>query len=432
MDLSNLGHTCVVGLHWGDEGKGKIVDILAAHADIVGRYNGGANAGHTVVVGGEKFAFHLLPCGVLRPGKVSVIGPGVVIDPETLCREIAELRQRGVAVGENLRVSDRAHVVMPYHKKQDRLSEGALADGKRIGTTARGIGPCYADKMQRSTAVRMCDLVAGPSLKDKAKTLVERKNRVFAALFDDADPLDPQAVYEQTAALADQLAPFVCDTTALYREAIQAGKRILFEGANAILLDVDHGTYPFVTSSSTGPGGVATGSGIPPRTVQTCIGVTKAYTTRVGAGPFPTELDNEIGQRIRDRGHEYGTTTGRPRRCGWFDAAAARYSAGVAGVDFVGVMHLDTLGGLPEVGVCTHYLLDGKPIEGVPAHASVYARVAPRVEMMDGWPEDLTGVERFEQLPDAARRYVDRLGALIGAPIRMISIGPERSQTLYR
>jgi adenylosuccinate synthase len=430
MDFKNLGHTCVVGLHWGDEGKGKIVDVLTEHFDIVGRYNGGANAGHTVRVGGERFAFHLMPSGVIRKGVIGVIGPGVVVDPEVLGQEIDELRGRGIAVGDNLRVSDRAHVIMPYHKKQDRLSEQALQSGKRIGTTSRGIGPCYADKMQRSTAVRVCDLMSGSALRPRVEAIVEQRNRMFAAVYGDTEPLDAKGVYETCLKHAERLGPFVCDTTTFYRDAIKAGKRLLFEGANGALLDVDHGTYPFVTSSTTGPAGVAAGSGLPAKTVKTCIGVVKAYTTRVGAGPFPTELDNEIGQYIRDRGHEYGTTTGRPRRCGWFDAAAARYSAALTGVDYVAVMHLDTLGGLKEVGLCTGYRC--KVVEGVPASAEASATVEPQIEGMPGWQEDLAEVDSFSRLPDAARRYIDRLDALIGVPIGIISVGPERSQTIYR
>ncbi len=432
MDFKALGHTCVVGLHWGDEGKGKIVDVLTEHFDIVGRYNGGANAGHTVRVAGERFAFHLMPSGVIRKGVVGVIGPGVVVDPEVLCREIDDLVRRGIAVGENLRISDRAHVIMPWHKKQDQLSEQALAAGSRIGTTSRGIGPCYADKMQRSTAIRVCDLYAEATLRSRVEAIVAQRNQMFAALYGDREPLHAGEVLDAYARFADRLRPHVCDTTSFYREAIRAGKRVLFEGANGMLLDVDHGTYPFVTSSSTGPAGIAGGSGVPPRTVRTCIGVVKAYTTRVGAGPFPTEQDNDIGRYIRERGHEYGTTTGRPRRCGWFDAAAARYSAALAGADHVAVMHLDTLGGLDPVGVCTEYRLDGKSIDGIPAGADEYARVEPRFEMLPGWSEDLSTVRSFDELPGAARRYIDRLSELIGVPVSIVSVGPERSQTLYR
>lgn len=432
MNFDILGHTCVVGLHWGDEGKGKIVDVLTEHFDIVGRYNGGANAGHTVRVAGERFAFHLMPSGVIRKGVTGVIGPGVVVDPEVLCSEIDELTGRGIAIGDNLRISDRAHVIMPYHKKQDRLSEQALSPGKRIGTTSRGIGPCYADKMQRSTAVRMCDLISGSVLRSRIEAILEQRNKVFAALYGDREPLDAGEVYDGCCRLAERLAPLVCDTTLFYRDAIRAGKRLLFEGANGTLLDVDHGTYPFVTSSSTGPAGVAPGSGVPAKTVKTCIGVVKAYTTRVGAGPFPTERDNEIGQYIRERGHEYGTTTGRPRRCGWFDAAAARYSAALNGIDHVAVMHLDTLGGLKEIGICTGYRLDGQDIEGVPASAETYARVTPQIEMLPGWQEDLRAIDSFDRLPDTAKRYVDRLGTLIGVPVSILSVGPERSQTIYR
>lgn len=432
MDFGRLGHTCVVGLHWGDEGKGKIVDVLTEHFDIVGRYNGGANAGHTVRVGGERFAFHLMPSGVLRKGVIGVIGPGVVVDPEVLCNEIDELARRNLPITDNLRISDRAHVIMPWHKKQDRLSEQALGAGHKIGTTSRGIGPCYADKMQRSTAVRMCDLLSLAAARPRIEAICDQRNRTFAAVYGDREPMDPKAIVDTYAKLAERLRPFVCDTTTFYAGAIRAGKRLLFEGANGTLLDVDHGTYPFVTSSATGPGGVAGGSGVPAKTVKTSIGVVKAYTTRVGAGPFPTEQDNETGHYIRERGHEYGTTTGRPRRCGWFDAAAARYSAAINGIDHVAVMHLDTLGGLKEVNICTGYRLDGRTVEGIPASAEAYARVEPVMETMPGWPGELPAVDSFEGLPDGAKRYIERLDALIGAPVSIISIGPERSQTIYR
>jgi len=432
MDFASLGHTCVTGLHWGDEGKGKIVDVLTEHFDVVGRYNGGANAGHTVRVGGERFAFHLMPSGVIRKGVVGVIGPGVVVDPEVLCHEIDELERRGIAIGDNLRISDRAHVIMPYHKKQDRLSEAALCSASRIGTTARGIGPCYADKMLRSTAIRVCDLVSIDRLRERLEPIIAQKNRMFAAVYGDNEPLNAAEICDAYRKYVERLRPMICDTTVFYRDAIRSGKRILFEGANGVLLDVDHGTYPFVTSSTPGPAGVASGSGLPARTVKTCIGVVKAYTTRVGAGPFPSELDNDVGRRIRDRGHEYGTTTGRPRRCGWFDAVAARYSAALSGVDHVAVMHLDTLGGFREVGICTAYRINGRLVEDMPAGADVLARAEPRIETLPGWPEDFSTVDSFERLPAPARRYLDRLGELIGVPISIVSIGPERSQTLYR
>jgi adenylosuccinate synthase len=409
MDIRTLGHTCVVGLHWGDEGKGKIVDLLTEHFDVVGRYNGGANAGHTVKIGEEKFAFHLLPSGVLRPGVTGVVGPGVVIDPEALASEIDGVRQRGVAIGENLRISDRAHVVMPYHKKQDRLSEAALGEDKKIGTTARGIGPCYADKMQRSTAIRVCDLYDEQVLGPRIDAIVATKNTVFAALYGDSEPFDAAAMRKTCRQYAELMRPFVCDTTAFYQDAIRAGKRILFEGANGALLDIDHGTFPFVTSSTPGPAGVASGSGVAAQMVQTRIGVVKAYTTRVGSGPFPSELHDETGQYIRDRGHEYGTTTGRPRRCGWFDAVAARYTASLSGIDLAAVMHLDTLGGLEQVGICTGYRLDGKTITTFPASASTYERVEPVLEWLPGWPANLDGVTTYEQLPAAAKRYLDVL-----------------------
>jgi adenylosuccinate synthase len=432
LDFSKLGHACVVGLHWGDEGKGKIVDLFTEHYDVAVRYNGGANAGHTVKIGGDKFALHLVPCGILRPDVTAVIGPGVVLDPGVLIDELSELRQRGVAVDGNLCISDRAHVVLPYHKMQDRLSEAALPADRRIGTTARGIGPCYADKMQRSTAVRFCDLLDMNRLRGKLDTIVEYKNKLFAALYEDAEPLSAADLCDELATQIAVLEPLIRDAGVVLRDALGAGKRLLFEGAHGTLLDIDHGTFPYVSSSSASPAGVAVGAGLPASTVSTYVGVTKAYTTRVGGGPFPSELHNELGDYIRERGHEYGTTTGRPRRCGWFDAAAARYAVQVGGINMIALMHLDTLSGLEQIGVVTGYRLDGAEIRTFPADPYVLDRVEPVVEMVEGWTEDLTGCTQAADLPAAAMRYLDRLEELIAAPIRIVSVGPERSQTLFR
>ncbi len=431
MDFTRLGHTCVVGLHWGDEGKGKIVDLLVEHFDVVVRYNGGGNAGHTVVIGDEKFAMHLLPVGVLNPAKTAVIGPGIALDLPRMLEEIDALAVRGIQVGGNLKISSRANLVMPYHKKQDLLSEQSLGD-KKIGTTARGIGPCYADKMQRATALRVIDLLHADTFRERLAQIVERKNRVFAALYDDRQPLDAEAMAEEYLEHADRIRGNVCETTQFLDDAMASGQRILFEGANGALLDIDHGTFPFVTSSTTSAIGVPPGAGVPPQTVRTCLGVTKAYTTRVGAGPFPSELNGEIGQYIRDRGHEYGTTTGRPRRCGWFDAVAAKYSVRLSGVTQVAVMHLDTLTGLERVGICTGYRSGGGAVPGVVADITLLEQAEPVVEYMPGWTEDLRGVRAFDELPDAARAYLGRMESLIGVPITIVSVGPERTQTLYR
>ncbi|MGQ9650408.1 MAG: adenylosuccinate synthase [Phycisphaerae bacterium] len=431
MDFNKLGHTCVVGMHWGDEGKGKIVDLLTEHFDIVVRFNGGGNAGHTVVVGSEKFALHLLPVGVLSPNKTAVVGPGVALDLAGITDEIDKLAARGITIGNRLRISDRANLVMPWHKKQDLLSEAALGD-KKIGTTARGIGPCYADKMQRATAIRVIDLTHPDQLRRKIERITQFKNTMFAALYNDQEPLDAKTIIDQYLGFADRLRDNVTDTTMFLYEAVKSGKRLLFEGANGTLLDIDHGTFPFVTSSTTSAIGVPAGAGVPAQTLKTCLGVTKAYTTRVGAGPFPSELKNEIGQYIRDRGHEYGTTTGRPRRCGWFDAVAARYSARLSGITNVAVMHLDTLTGLEQVGICTGYRTSAGALPGLVADTVLMEQVEPVIEYMPGWKQDLRQARSIGQLPAQTRDYIDRLETLIRVPISIVSVGPERTQTLMR
>lgn len=431
MDFAKLGHACVVGMHWGDEGKGKIVDMLTEHFDIVVRFNGGGNAGHTVVIGEEKFALHLLPIGVLSPGKTAAIGPGVAIDLGRMLEEIEALSKRGIDVEDRLRVSDRAHLVMPWHKKLDVLSEEALGKSK-IGTTARGIGPCYADKMQRATAIRVVDLLDREVLTEKIERITARKNKIFTGLYDCHDGLDAKVVLDEYLDYAERIRPSICDTTRYFYESIQAGKKLLFEGANGMLLDIDHGTFPFVTSSTTSAIGVPAGAGVPSQTVQAVIGVTKAYTTRVGAGPFPSELEDDTGQYIRDRGNEYGTTTGRPRRCGWFDAVAARYSVMFGGITHVAVMHLDTLTGLEQVGICTGYETDDGPLPGFIADSNLLATARPQFEYLSGWSDDLRNVRKFEDLPAAARAYIERIEKVIGVPVAIVSVGPERTQTLFR
>ena len=432
MDFNQLGHTCVVGLHWGDEGKGKIVDLLTDHFDLVVRYNGGANAGHTVKIGDEAFALHLVPCGILHADVTAVIGPGVVLDPGVILDELSTLRKRGITVDGNLRISDRAHIVLPYHKKEDRLSEAALSSELRIGTTARGIGPCYADKMNRSTAVRFCELRDMDRLRPRIEAIVARKNKIFAALYNDTEPLSADAIGDELATQAEALAPFMSDTGHVMREAIAAGKRLLFEGAHGTLLDIDHGTYPFVSSSSASPAGVAVGAGLPASTVSTYLGVTKAYTTRVGGGPFPSELNDATGDAIRDRGHEYGTTTGRPRRCGWFDGVAGRYAVQVGGITMIAVMHLDTLSGFEQVGIVTGYRDGGDSLHSLAADPAVLERAEPIIEMLPGWDEPLSDCRTAAELPATAERYLQRIEQVIGVPVTIVSVGPERSQTLYR
>jgi adenylosuccinate synthase len=426
------GHACVFGLGWGDEGKGKLVDVLCPAFDFVVRYNGGANAGHTVCVGEEKFALHLLPTGVLHRGVTGVIGPGVVVDPVKLVEEIDGLAARGRDVLPNLRISDRAHLVLAYHKIEDELSERAAGASGRIGTTARGIGPCYADKMRRSSAVRMVDLAQDESVAKRVRAIAEARKDHLRALYGEDGGLDAERIVEDLTRVRQRLAGHICDTTALLHEADDARKRILFEGANGILLDVDHGTYPFVTSSSTGPHGIGPGAGMPTARLDRILGVAKAYATRVGSGPFVTELKNGVGDRIREQGHEFGTTTGRPRRCGWFDAVACRYAVRITGATELALMHLDTLSGFDEVGVCTGYRLDGCVLPAPPALAQALERVEPIIERLPGWSGDLRGVRRFEDLPGTARSYIGRLEELVGIPVTVAGVGPDRSQMLVR
>lgn len=425
-------HTCVFGLGWGDEGKGKVVDLLCPAFDAVVRFNGGANAGHTVCVGDETFKLHILPTGVLHESAVGVVGPGVVVDPIKVIEEIDQLSARGIDVLPRLRISDRAHLVLSYHKIEDQLSESAAGDRGKIGTTARGIGPCYADKMRRSTAVRFADLRGDTDLASRVRRIVEMKKIAFRAMYGGDGGLDAETVLKDLETAKNRLFSCVCDTTALLQDQIDAGKAILFEGANGVLLDVDHGTYPFVTSSSTGPNGIGSGAGVPPQLVSRLIGVSKAYSTRVGSGPFVSELTDAVGDRIRERGHEYGTTTGRPRRCGWFDAVVAGYSARLSGATDVALLHLDTLSEFDEVGVCVAYRCDGKILRTLPSSASLLERCEPITEFVPGWSGDLREVRRFEDLPSPARDYVERIESLLGVPVTIVGVGPERSQTLLR
>jgi adenylosuccinate synthase len=425
------GNTCVVGLQWGDEGKGKIVDFLGEQADVVVRYCGGANAGHSVKIGGEKYATHLLPVGVFRPGVMNIIGNGVVLDPEVLFKEIDALLARGIPISPaNLKVSYKTHLVMPYHKLEDGARESS-AEGGGIGTTRRGIGPAYADKMHRSTAVRVADLAHEEKLKQKIAQVVTERNKLLKCLYD-VPPIEWKAVFEQYRDFGRRMAPFVDDTTHLLLQAIRERKRILFEGAHAVLLDVDHGTYPYVTSSNCSALGLYTGAGVPPQTVQNFVGILKAYSTRVGGGPFPTEQNNDIGNYIRERGNEYGTTTRRPRRCGWFDAVAARYSADLCGATHIGLTLLDVLSGLDHIRICTSYKYHGQVLPYFRADMDVLAEVEPVYETMPGWNGNISGCRRFEELPREAQQYVKRIEQLVGAQVKLVSVGPERAATLIR
>lgn len=421
---------CVTGLQWGDEGKGKIIDLLAGKSDIVVRYGGGANAGHTVVTKEGKFALHLLPSGSVRTGLDCVIANGVVLDPDELIEEIDALEQKNISLQKRLFISENAHVVLDYHKKEDQLREQALGKGK-IGTTMRGIGPCYADKVGRSYAVRMADFRDLDRLKNKLQNIIEYKNKIFSALYD-AEPMNYQELFDKCKRYAERLLVFVTDTTMFLHNAVINEKSILFEGAQGTLLDLDHGTFPFVTSSNASSLGMPAGSGVPAKMVDRFLGVIKAYTTRVGAGPFPTEQDNQTGQYIRDRGNEYGTTTGRPRRCGWFDAVAVAYAAAISSTDEIALMHLDTMSGLEKIKICKEYKLDGQKISFFPTQAEKLFRAECVYETADGWQEDITDVKGFHDLPLNAQNYVMLIEELVKKPVTIISVGPQRSQTIFR
>jgi len=423
--------TCVIGLQWGDEAKGKIVDLLTEEHDIVVRYQGGANAGHTVVVGGETYKLSLIPSGIFCPRVQCVVASGVVLNPAALLEEIDGLTARNVAVGKNLMLSDRAHVVFPWHFEEDRLLD-TCTGGEAIGTTMRGIGPCYRDKVGRSFAVRLGDMYRD-GFRQRIEQITRAKNRMMAGLNGGTGgvELDAAKIFEDYSAYARRLKPFVADTTAYLLDAVDSGKRVLFEGAQGALLDIDHGTFPFVTSSNSSGVGVSNGSGVPGRHVTKVIGILKAYTTRVGGGPCPTEQDNQTGQHIRDRGNEYGTVTRRPRRCGWFDAVAARYTARLSGVDVLAVMLLDVLSELPELKICVAYELDGRRIADFPSHVDDLRRVEPVYETLPGWQQEITHVRRMDDLPENARAYLKRISELVGRPVEIASVGPDREQTIF-
>ena len=430
-------HTAVVGLQWGDEGKGKVVDLLTAQHDVIVRYNGGANAGHTVVVEGERYALHLIPSGILNPNKRNIIGNGVVVDPEKLLEEIEKLRARGVHVTTNLQVSDRAHVVMPYHKEQDAALEeflSGVASNERgsfaIGTTRRGIGPAYADKVNRSTAIRMGDLLDAEYLRDRLRVICRLRTAELKALGVAAPPLDADALAARFFELGKTLRPHITDTVYALHDEIAAGKSILFEGANACLLDIDHGTYPYVTSSNTVAGQAAAGSGLGPSSIGYVLGIAKAYTTRVGSGPFPTEQENEVGEYIGQRGREFGTVTGRKRRCGWFDSVLVRQAIKTSGIHGIALTKLDVLDGLDEIKVGIGYELEGKRLDRFPAAEEAQKRVVPIYESVEGWNGTTAGARSWAQLPAQAIKYVKYLEELIECPVALLSTSPERDDTI--
>ncbi len=418
--------TVLVGAQWGDEGKGKIIDVLTENVDMVVRYQGGNNAGHTVEIADERYVLHLVPSGIFREGVLCVIGNGVVVDPLALVAEIDHLKGRGIGVAGRLLVSDRAHVVLPYHRSRDTHSESRLEKDHKIGTTGRGIGPTYGDKIAR-TGLRMGDMLE-PGFAGRLGARLEENNRVLAAL--GAEPLDARAVSAEYLRVAEQLKPFIVDTVPLLNKALAQKKSLLLEGAQGIMLDIDFGTYPFVTSSNASVGGACTGTGIPPTRIDRVVGVMKTYTTRVGGGPFPTELTDSIGQGIAKRGREFGATTGRPRRCGWFDAVVARYSAMVNGIDNLALTKLDVLDEIATLKICVAYEYKGKRYETVPANIDVLTGCKPVYEEMPGWQTTTGDAQRFDDLPAAARRYVNRLCELTGAELGILSVGARRSSTL--
>jgi adenylosuccinate synthase len=418
----------IVGAQWGDEGKGKIVDVLSEKFSVVARYAGGHNAGHTVIINGKRFVLQLVPCGVLREGCRAVIGNGVVLDPIAFLKEVGALREAGVRVDGNLFVSNRAHVILPYHRMIELASENAPGRVK-IGTTSRGIGPSYEDKAGRR-GLRVVDLLDLNLLKKHIEAACQEKNMIGHALFN-SEPIDPDKMYAEYAEASAKIAPFVCDTAVLLNRAITAGHSVMFEGAQGTMLDIDHGTYPFVTSSSATSGGAVIGTGVAPTAIDSVIGVTKAYCTRVGEGPFPTELLDSTGDLIRKRGNEFGAVTGRPRRCGWLDLPLLRYSGMINGTSWLVVTKLDVLDELKEIPVCVGYKVDGKPTEEIPAEACGWEKIECVYKTMPGWNTPTQGITELSRLPKAAREYLDFVEKESGAQIGMVSTGPGREETIF-
>ncbi|WP_088012661.1 adenylosuccinate synthase [Gottfriedia acidiceleris] len=420
-----MSSVVVVGSQWGDEGKGKITDFLSQQAEVVARYQGGNNAGHTIVFNGEKYKLHLIPSGIFFSDKICVIGNGMVVDPKALVQELAYLHDKGVTT-DNLRISNRAHVILPYHLKQDELEEERKGDNK-IGTTKKGIGPAYMDKAAR-VGIRMADLLDKEEFYEKLKRNLEEKNNLFEKMYD-SNSLNIEEIFEEYYEFGQQIKKYVCDTSVVLNDAIDGGKRVLFEGAQGVMLDIDQGTYPFVTSSNPVAGGVTIGSGVGPTKINHVVGVCKAYTTRVGEGAFPTELFDEIGNTIREVGREYGTTTGRPRRVGWFDSVVVRHARRVSGITDLSLNSIDVLTGLETVKICVAYKFRGETITEFPASLKQLAECEPVYEELPGWTEDITGVKTLDELPVNARHYVERVSQLVGIPLSVFSVGPDRNQT---
>lgn len=423
-----MANVVVVGAQWGDEGKGKVVDIFTEYADDVIRFQGGNNAGHTLVVGDEKVVLHLIPSGILHPGKKCIIGNGVVLDPEVFLAEVSKLKANGRLVDDEcLTLSESLHVIMPYHKRIDLAREKKSGAG-RIGTTGRGIGPCYEDKIGRR-GIRLMDLLDKDIFARKLGTFLEEKNFLLEKLFGEPPVLFDE-VFEKYCAYAEILRPYAADTSLILRRDILADKKILFEGAQGTMLDIDFGTYPFVTSSSTCAGGACTGSGAGPRDIHEIVGISKAYVTRVGSGPFPTELDDEVGDTIRKAGGEFGSTTGRPRRCGWFDALVGRYAVRINGLTGIALTKLDVLSGFETIKICTGYAYGDSVLDEVPSSMEVFSKCRPIYEDFPGWCSDISSVRKFENLPENARKYIRKLEELIGCPIILVSVGARRDETI--
>ena len=416
----------ITGTQWGDEGKGKIVDYLASKADTVVRYQGGCNAGHTVVAGGEEYKLRLLPSGILYKGTHNIIANGVAFDPEVCLQEMDALAARGIDVS-NIRISDRAHVVMPYHRLMDGIGD-AQRGADKIGTTGRGIGPCYMDRDNR-IGIRVCDLMDADEFGRKLRINLAAKNSELFSFYDHK-PLSYEEILAEYLDYAARLRPLVTDTIPLINEEIAAGRKILFEGAQATMLDIDYGTYPYVTASHPISGGVTIGAGVAPKKIDKVVGVVKAYCTRVGEGPFPTEQCNEIGTRLREAGHEFGTVTGRPRRTGWLDAVVVRHAGLLSGIDYMAVTRLDILDGFDEIKICTGYQYKGQLLKGVPASLKVLAEVTPVYETFQGWKTDISGIRSYESLPENARKYLARMAEITGIALGIISVGPSREQTI--
>jgi len=423
-----MSSLAIVGSQWGDEGKGRIVDLLSSQVDMVVRFQGGNNAGHTVVRGEDVFKLHLIPSGILYPEVTCVIGDGVVLNPAVLIEELDNLKKKNINI-ENLRISCKAHMVMPYHVVLDKAREHRLGKSK-IGTTHKGIGPVYSDKASRS-GIRTQDLLDHKIFKAKLEEELSLKNAIIEKIYG-MQPLDPEEIYEDYMLYGERIGKYIIDTAFLINEFLDQNKSVLFEGAQATMLDIDHGTYPYVTSSSTTAGGVCTGAGVGPGRLDEVLGITKSYSTRVGSGPFPTEIEGGIGDLLREKGYEYGTTTGRPRRCGWFDAVVLKYSVMLNYLDSIALTKLDVLSGFEKIKICTAYKYKKEVYKNLPCHQTILHKCTPVYEEFEGWTEDITDIKKYEDLPPAAKKYIESIEEIIKVPVSMVSVGPERNQIIIR